>query len=175
MPETTFHSFSTPTSQQQKQIRHPKHNECLQKKVSVITKRTEQTQNEQYTPKQKLKSLNSRTQTRYVGNLRDNTTKDDLYELFGLRSTKYLKQNCSTKIFTNSNTGKRKYFAYVTAPQHVTTELIKLNEIQFNAKCIIVVNEILLNSKCIEVVNGIQFNSKCIIVEKVKTQTHGLF
>ena len=39
---------------------------------------------------------------------------------------------------TNSNTGKKKYFAYVTAPQHVTTEFIKLNGIQFNSKCIIV-------------------------------------
>ena len=39
---------------------------------------------------------------------------------------------------TNSNTGKKKYFAYVTAPEHVTTELIKLNGIEFNSKCIIV-------------------------------------
>ena len=39
---------------------------------------------------------------------------------------------------TNSNTGKKTYFAYVTAPEHVTTELIKLNGIEFNSKCIIV-------------------------------------
>ena len=39
---------------------------------------------------------------------------------------------------TNSNNGKKKYFAYVTAPEHVTTELIKLNGIEFNSKCIIV-------------------------------------
>ena len=35
---------------------------------------------------------------------------------------------------TNSNTENRKYFAYVTAPQHVTTELIKLNGTLFNSK-----------------------------------------
>ena len=35
---------------------------------------------------------------------------------------------------SNSNTGKRKNFAYVTVPQHVTTELITLNGIQFNSK-----------------------------------------
>ena len=29
--------------------------------------------------------------------------------------------NCSVKMSTNSITGKRKYFAYVTAPEHVTT------------------------------------------------------
>ena len=39
---------------------------------------------------------------------------------------------------TNSNIGKKKYFAYVTAPEHVTAELIKLNGIEFNSKCIIV-------------------------------------
>ena len=33
---------------------------------------------------------------------------------------------------------KNKYFVYVTALEHVTTELINLNGIQFNAKCIIV-------------------------------------
>ena len=80
----------------------------------------------------------SQTQTLYIGNLRDYTTEDDLYELFGLRSTKYLKQNCSVKMSTNSNTDKKKYFAYGTAPEHVTTELIKLNGIEFNSKCIIV-------------------------------------
>ena len=69
------------------------------------------------------------------GGLGDNMTKDDLYQFFGLCSTKYLKQNCSVKIPTNSNTEKRKYFAYVTAPQHVTTELIKLNGLLFNTKC----------------------------------------
>ena len=39
---------------------------------------------------------------------------------------------------TNSSTGKKTYFAYVTAPEHVTNELIKLNGIEFNSKCIIV-------------------------------------
>ena len=38
----------------------------------------------------------------------------------------------------NSNTGKKRYFTYVTVPEHVTTELIKLHGIQFNSKCIIV-------------------------------------
>ena len=58
-----------------------------------------------------------------------------LYELW-LRSTKYLRQNCSVKVSANSNTGKKKYFSYVTAPEHVTnTELIyssiKWNTVQF--------------------------------------------
>ena len=39
---------------------------------------------------------------------------------------------------TDANTGKKKYFANVTAPEHVTTELIKLNGIEFSSKCITV-------------------------------------
>ena len=39
---------------------------------------------------------------------------------------------------TNSNTGKKKYFAYVTAPEHVTSELINLSRIELYSKCIIV-------------------------------------
>ena len=38
----------------------------------------------------------------------------------------------------NSNTGKKKYFVYVTGPKQVTTELIKLNGIEFTSKCVIV-------------------------------------
>ena len=39
---------------------------------------------------------------------------------------------------TNSITGKKKHLAYVTAPEDVTTELIKLNRIEIYFKCIIV-------------------------------------
>ena len=73
-----------------------------------------------------------------VGNISENTTENGIDELFELCSTKCLKQNCSVKMSSNSNTRNRKYFAYVTAPQYVTTELIKLNGIQLNSKCIIV-------------------------------------
>ena len=76
------------------------------------------------------------TQTLHIGNLSDNTKEDDLYELLGLRSTKYLKQNRSVKMSTNSNTRKKKCFVYVTAPKHINAKLINLNKMQFNSKCI---------------------------------------
>ena len=139
MSETT--SFSPPAlSQQQKQSDHSKHNECLPSSDEGIChdQKAEQIQNIQYAPKQKSGCVNSQTQTLYIKNLSDNTTEDDLHQLFGLCSTKYLKQNCSVKTPTNSNNSKKKYFALVTTPQHVTTELIKLNGIQFNSKCITV-------------------------------------
>ena len=138
---------SPPTrpSQQQKSTHHNdkshcKHNEGLQSSDKDICQyqKTEQIQNVQYAPKRKIKQIanNSQTETLYIGKLSDYTTDDDLYELFGLRSTNYLKQNCSVKMSTNSNAGKKKYFPYVTPPEHVTTELIKLNGIQFNSKCV---------------------------------------
>lgn len=103
--------------------------------------RAEQIHNEQYDSKQKSWSVNSQTQTAYVGNVSDNTTENNLYEFFGLRGTKYLKQNCRAKMQMNSNTGNKKYFPYASASQHVATELTKLNGIQFNTKCIIVEEE----------------------------------
>ena len=42
------------------------------------------------------------------------------------------------KMSTNSNDGNMNYFAYITAPQHVTNELIQLNGTEFNSKCLIV-------------------------------------
>ena len=142
------HQSPPPTpSQQQKPTyhndkSHSKYNEYLQSsdKGTCHVQKTEQIKNVHYAPKQKIKQIaNSlQTQTLYIGNLSDYITEDDLYELFGLHSTKYLKHNCCVKMSKNSNTGKKKYFAYVTAPEHVTTELIKLNGIEFNSKCIIV-------------------------------------
>ena len=46
--------------------------------------------------------INSCNQWHYVGNLRDNTTENGLYELFGLRSIKYLKRKFSVKMSINS-------------------------------------------------------------------------
>ena len=63
-----------------------------------------------------------------------NTTKD---ELFGLRTTKYRKENCSIKC-QQIQILEKKYFAYITTPEHVAIELINLKGIQFHSKCIIV-------------------------------------
>ena len=63
-----------------------------------------------------------------------NTTKN---ELFGLRTTKYRKENCRIKC-QQIQILEKKCFAYITAPEHVAIELIKLKGIQFHSKCIIV-------------------------------------
>ena len=67
------------------------------------------------------------------------TKKQSKFKMYSTpRNTKYLTQKCYVNMSTNSNTGKKKYFAFVTAPDHVTTELIKLNGIHFSSKYIIV-------------------------------------
>ena len=48
----------------------------------------------------------------YIGNLSLDTKIDDLYELFGLRSTKYLREPCKINMPVNENTGKCKGFAF---------------------------------------------------------------
>ena len=41
----------------------------------------------------------------YIGNLSLDTKIGDLYELFGLRSTKYLRERCKISMPVNENTG----------------------------------------------------------------------
>ena len=68
----------------------------------------------------------------YVGNLNKNTSEEDLYEPFGLRNTTYLKEDCCVKIVL-SKSGLLRSFAFITAPDHACTELIKLNAIDFKS------------------------------------------
>ena len=68
----------------------------------------------------------------YVRNLNKNISKEDLYELFGLRNTTYLKKNCCVKIVL-SESGLSRGLAFITAPDHICTELIKLNGIDFKS------------------------------------------
>lgn len=67
----------------------------------------------------------------YVGNLGANVTTEDLTQLFGLGTTPYLRQTCDVELATCEKTGKSKNFAFVNAPEHVHSELMKLNGIEF--------------------------------------------
>ena len=68
----------------------------------------------------------------YVGNLNKSISEEDLYELFGLQNTTYLKENCFVKIVL-SKLSLSRGFAFITAPDDVCTELIKLNGIGFKS------------------------------------------
>ena len=74
---------------------------------------------------------------KFIGNLNVNVTIDDIYELFGLKTTKYLRSNTYVEMPLNRN-GQTRGFAFVTAPDHVRNELLKLNNIQFREKNLII-------------------------------------
>ena len=83
------------------------------------------------------KAENHQLKKLYVGNFSTCVTADDIYELFGLRSINYLCDNCSVEMPLRSH-NQSKRFVFITAPHHVTKELVKLNGVQFQGNCLIV-------------------------------------
>ena len=75
--------------------------------------------------------------TLYVGNLNKNVTDKDLIELFGLQTTNYLGNTCHVKLILCSKTDNSGGFAFVTGPEHVLNDLIKLNGIAFQEKVLV--------------------------------------
>jgi len=73
----------------------------------------------------------------YVGNLGSNVTKDDLVQLFGLGTTAFLQKHCMVDLATDK-AGKSKNFAIVTVPEHVHSELVKLNGIEFYGRQVVI-------------------------------------
>lgn len=74
----------------------------------------------------------------YVGNLGANVTTEELVHLFGLAATPYLKESCNVEIATCEKTGKSKNFAFITVPEHVNSELLKLNGIEFYGRQLVI-------------------------------------
>ena len=75
--------------------------------------------------------------TLYVGNLSEDINESDLFELFGLHSTNYLRDNCDVQIPLSENTGKKRGFAYIKVPRHVSDELLKLHGLGFKGKMLV--------------------------------------
>ena len=72
--------------------------------------------------------------TIYVRKLDSNVSIEDIYKLFGLKSTAYLRTNCHVDFPLNQQIQKTKGHAYITAPKHVCDELVKLNSVKFKGK-----------------------------------------
>ena len=55
---------------------------------------------------------------------------DNIHELFGLKTTKYLRSNTYVEMPLNRN-GEARGFSFVTPPAHIRNEFLQLNNIQF--------------------------------------------
>merc|ERR1712142_1117789 len=94
----------------------------------------------------------------YVGNLGSNVTSEDLTNLFGLGATPFLQKTCCVDVACDDKTGKSKNFAIVTVPEHVHSELIKLNGIEFYGRQIVIEEEVVVITvvaAVVEVVLGV--------------------
>jgi len=67
----------------------------------------------------------------YIGNIDKQVTAEDLKQLLGTDGTEYLKSNTSVDLKKCEKTGESKGFAIVTVPEHVASELLNLNGIEF--------------------------------------------
>ena len=54
-----------------------------------------------------------------MGNLNKGIAEGDLNQLFGLKTTVYLRQTRSIEMALDKNTGKSKGFTFLNVPQHV--------------------------------------------------------
>lgn len=61
---------------------------------------------------------------------------EDLYQLFGLKSTKYLSENSYIEFVMDEPAGKSKSW-FVTVSTHVSEEIIKLNGLEFTDKTLL--------------------------------------
>ena len=88
---------------------------------------------EEIQSKQKINQHKLKLKTIYVGNLDEYISEEDLHELFGLKLTKYLQETCKVEVIKDKRSGISK-FAYVTVPDHVFKELLKLNSETFKER-----------------------------------------
>ena len=111
------------SEQQQRQHEKYRHQYHLQQRRKHQQQRSQQQQPSQQSQKiqssrqQKQQGLGNQKQiilgqdeldTLYVGNLSEDINESDLFELFGLRTTNYLRDNSDVQIPLSENTGKKK-------------------------------------------------------------------
>ena len=68
----------------------------------------------------------------YVGNLPEDTPKQDICELSGVNSTSYFRGTCNIDFPINNKPGNFKGFAFIMDLANITDELIKLDGIASN-------------------------------------------
>ena len=107
-------------------------------KASPLIKQAEKEKNHKIVEETPKKQKNVEKKRLLVRNLSPSVVLEDIIETFGLNSTKYLRENCNIELPMNlQNTGHNGY-AYVIAPNHVTDELVKLNELKLKGRNLII-------------------------------------
>ena len=84
------------------------------------------------------KHKNFGKKTLIVKNLAPSVVLEDITELLGLNSTKYLRENYIIELPLNLQETNNKGYVYVTAPNHIADELVKLNGIELRGHHLII-------------------------------------
>ena len=58
--------------------------------------------------------------------------------MYGLKTTRHSQESCNIGLPMNEKTGKSRGFVFISCPDHICNELIKLNGIDFLETCLIV-------------------------------------
>ena len=111
-------------------------NPSVVKEEEVSPTRNEIIQEIQWLKKSSGKKNKQEPRNIYIGNLSFDTKIDDLYLLFGLRSTKYLRETCKINMSVNEKTSKCKGSAFALVPDYVQKEIPKLNGITLENRII---------------------------------------
>ena len=126
------HNKQTMYEQHQQQIQQNQHTQ----KIELSQQQQQQQQQSNYRKKTQQQQIEPKNQKRsiYAGNLHISVTENDLYDFFGLRSTKYLQETCKVNLPLCKRTGKSKGYAFLNVPDHVYSEIVKLNGVEFKSK-----------------------------------------
>ena len=117
------------------------HSRCQQSRNQLNKKQNNETQKHDELYKNNQTQQHAQQQNQldklFIGNLNVNVTVDNIYALFGLKTAKYLRSDTYVEMPLNPNVQTRG-LAFVTAPDHVRNELLKLNNIQSREKNLII-------------------------------------
>ena len=118
--------------QHQQQIQQNQHTQ----NIELPQQQQQQQQQSHYRKKTQQQQVEPKNQNRSIheGNLHISVTENDLYDLFGLRSTKYLQETCKFDLPLCKRTGKSKEYAYLNVLDHVYSQMVKLNGVEFKSK-----------------------------------------
>ena len=107
-------------------------------KASPLITQAEKEKNHKIVEETPKKQKNVEKERLLVRNLSPSVVLEDIIETFGLNSTKYLRENCNIELPMNLQSTGHNGYAYIIAPNHVTDELVKLNELKLKDRNLII-------------------------------------